>query len=144
VISPSSAIDDRLRRFHRPRLFRFACVGGSGFIVNTAALAFSVSALGLHYLSGAVIATAASTYSNFVLTERWVFADRPQGSNVARRFVVFLLLSLATLVIRGPLLVLLTEVASLHFLISNALSLLALMIVRYRFSGTFIWPEVST
>lgn len=113
-------------------------------MVNTGAMAVGVGQLGLHYLGAAVVATVMSTGSNFVLTERWVFSDRrpdrSMGSTLAR-FFTFLLLSLVALVIRGPLLVLLTEVANLHYLLSNSLSLLALMMLRYRFSGAFIWPE---
>ena len=128
------------------RLLRFAVVGGSGFVVNTAALAIGVGQVGIHYLLAAVVATVLSTGSNFALTESWVFADRRRersAGSVAVRFATFLSLSLATLVVRGPLLVLLTEGANLHYLMSNTLSLLALMAARYRFSGAYIWPEDS-
>lgn len=128
------------------RLVRFATVGGTGFVVNTATLAVGVGRLGVHYLIAAVVATVLSTGSNFVLTEHWVFADRRRDRSAAqtlRRFATFLSLSLVALLIRGPLLVLLTEVASLHYLLSNTLSLLALMVLRYRFAGAFIWPEDS-
>lgn len=128
------------------RLIRFALVGGTGFVVNTLALALAVGLVGIHYLPAAVLATVISTGSNFALTERWVFADRTGDfsfGSVGRRFMTFLSLSLVALLLRGPLLVLLTEGASLHYLLSNTLSLLALMMFRYRFSGAFIWPEDS-
>ncbi len=128
------------------RLIRFAAVGGTGFVVNTVALAVAVGLVGIHYLPAAVLATVLSTGSNFALTERWVFADRtgnPALRSIWRRFITFLSLSLVALVLRGPLLVLFTEGANLHYLLSNTLSLLALMMFRYRFSGAFIWPEDS-
>ncbi|MFW2380433.1 MAG: GtrA family protein [Acidimicrobiales bacterium] len=128
----------------RLRLIRFAAVGASGFVVNSVCLAFVSGGLGAHYLIGAVASTLVSTSSNFVLTERFVFADRDRGAGRLRRFMVFLCLSLITLVARGPILVGLTEVAEIHYLVSNAISLVALMLVRYQFSGSRIWPEVAS
>lgn len=138
------------RAYHasRHRLSRFVLVGLSGFVVNTVALAMASGSLGLHYLVGALIATTASTSTNFVLTDAWVFDDRVKPGHsgfrsMVFRFAIFLGLSLATLVVRGPILVLLIETVSLHYLVANALSLLALMMVRYRFAGSFIWPEAA-
>lgn len=126
------------------RFVKFAAVGASGFGVNTGTLALVSGGLGVHYLAGAAIATATSTTTNFVLTEVWVFRDRVGSGPLVGRFLVFLALSLATLVLRSPILVVLTELASLHYLVSNAASLLALMLLRYRFSGAVIWPEVTS
>ncbi len=126
------------------RLVRFAAVGGLGFVVNSAALALVSGVLGLHYVLGAAVATAASTGSNFVLTERFVFGDRAERAGRFRRFAVFLGLSLATLVARGPILIGLTELAGLHYLLSNALSLVMLMLVRFQYSGSKIWPDTTS
>lgn len=126
------------------RFIKFAVVGGSGFVVNTATLALVSGMFGVHYLAGAVVATASSTTTNFVLTDAWVFHDRAGSGRLIGRFSIFLALSLATLVLRGPILIGLTEFASFHYLASNALSLIALMLVRYRFSGAVIWPEVTS
>jgi dolichol-phosphate mannosyltransferase len=137
------------RLYHRARatitgrFVKFAVVGGSGFVVNTATLALVSGSLGVHYVAGAVVATLSSTTTNFVLTDAWVFRDRAGSARLIGRFSVFLALSLATLVLRGPILIGLTELASLHYLVSNALSLIALMLLRYRFSGAVIWPEVT-
>ena len=141
-------IHQRAYAASRHRLSRFAIVGLSGFVVNTGVLALASGSLGLHYLVGALAATTVSTTFNFVLTDAWVFDDRVNASRsgfraTLVRFAVFLALSLATLVVRGPILVLLIETASLNYLVANALSLLALMMVRYRFSGSFIWPEAA-
>lgn len=134
----------RARATMHARFIRFATVGGVGFVVNTAVLALASGWFGMHYLAGAVVATAGSTTSNFVLTDAWVFRDRNGSGGLVGRFSIFLALSLATLVLRGPILIGLTEFASLHYLASNALSLIALMLLRYRFSGAVIWPEVTS
>lgn len=134
----------RARATVNGRFIRFAAVGGSGLVVNTGTLALVSGRFGVHYLVGAVVATASSTTTNFVLTDAWVFHDRAGSGQLVGRFSIFLALSLATLVLRGPILVGLTEFASLHYLASNALSLIALMLVRYRFSGAVIWPEVTS
>jgi len=123
------------------RLARFAVVGASGFVVNSAVLALASGVFNLHYVIGAVISTFASTTSNFVLTERFVFGDRNASNARTERFAVFLALSLVTLLARGPILIGFTEVVGLHYLLSNAISLACLMVARYRFAGSRIWPE---
>lgn len=121
------------------RIIRFALVGGTGFVVNTAVLAAGSGLVGLHYLVGSLLATVVSTTSNFWLTDQWVFRDRPSDTSLLGRYAIFMGLSLVTLVIRGPLLVGLVEAADLHYLLANAISLLTLMALRYRFSGSVIW-----
>ncbi len=136
-----SALRSVQPRLSSQRLAKFALVGASGFVVNSTVLALAVGALGMHYLVGAVLATLASTASNFALTERYVFGDREGTGRRGRRFAVFCALSLVTLVARGPILVGLTEWVGLHYLLSNAVSLVCMMLVRYQFSGSRIWPE---
>ena len=123
------------------RLFRFAVVGASGFVVNSVVLAVAVGVGSLYYIVGAVVSTMASTAWNFALTERFVFGDRNGVSRRSRRFIVFAALSLVTLVARGPILIGLTEWADVHYLLSNAISLGCMMLVRFQFSGSRIWPE---
>jgi len=84
----------RVRATITGRFIKFAVVGGFGFVVNTATLALVSGALGVHYLAGAVVATASSTTTNFVLTDAWVFHDRAGSGRLIGRFAVFLGLSL--------------------------------------------------
>jgi putative flippase GtrA len=75
-----------------PRLFRFALVGGVGFIVDATVLTLMVNGLGYgHYVSRAVSFTLAVTVT-WLLNRRWVFqAGSPTGREYSGYFAVQLL-----------------------------------------------------
>ncbi len=117
----------------------FALVGASGIIVNQVLLWILVSIGGVNYLAGAVIATQGSTAWNFSLNEMWVFQARRRGKGVVRRFTAYWAVNNATLLLRGPMLVLFTSRMHIHYLVSNLLTLVALFAIRFLVSDRFIW-----
>jgi dolichol-phosphate mannosyltransferase len=124
-------------------LLRFCIVGGVGLAVNMAAFVLFTSVFGLNYLLAAVIATQASTLTNFLLTERWVFARRVSGS-VRPRAVMYFAMNNASLLLRGPLLILFVEGLGMGSALSNFVSLLVLTIVRFAVADSFIWRSSSS
>jgi dolichol-phosphate mannosyltransferase len=135
----------RLRFSEGPRqMSRFGLVGASGLVVNTLLIAFFTEVFGLYFLISAILATQGSTLSNFVLTERWVFA-RSKGRHTLRwRAAMYFLVNNATLLVRGPMLVGLVAVLSLNYLVANVVSLLALALLRYSVSDLWIWGRGKT
>jgi putative flippase GtrA len=121
----------------------FVLVGVSGLLVNTAALAAATEGLGLHYLVSAAVATVCSTLWNFSLTEFWVFRDRPQRGARWWRLARFFLMNQAALLVRGPIIYLLTARLGLHYLLSNLVSMGAVTVLRYALADRWIWirPE---
>ena len=119
-------LDLRLQRLQR--LSRFIVVGASGLVVNQLLLAIFTELFGLHYLISAVIATQGSTGWNFILTDAWVFRDRATRGSALARFIQSALLNNVLLLGRGPLLVLLTAQFGMHYLVSNFVTLLVLML----------------
>ena len=117
----------------------FALVGAYGIIVNQVLLWILVSIGGVNYLAGAVIATQGSTAWNFSLNEMWVFQARRRGKGVVRRFTAYWAVNNATLLLRGPMLVLFTSKMHIHYLVSNLLTLVALFAIRFLVSDRFIW-----
>ncbi len=112
--------DARLGR-HARRFIRFGMVGGSGVVVNNALLLGLVEVLRLSPIPAAVIATECAIVSNFVLNDRWTFADarRSGGRPWPRRFLSYNLLTLGGLVIGVGTLALLHQLAGLHYLVAN-------------------------
>jgi dolichol-phosphate mannosyltransferase len=113
-------------------------VGATGIAVNQLLLWAGVEMGGLHYALAAVVATQGSTSWNFGLNERFVF---PQGHHhpLWVRFVAFAGLNNAALLLRIPLLALLTGGLGLNYLVSNPLTLVALFVARYALSDRLIW-----
>ena len=124
-------------------MFKFGLVGLSGLAVNSAVLYLATGVLDIHYLAGATIATQASTAWNFLFSDQWVFFDSEPGKGPWHRFGLFWLMNNAALIVRWPILFVLTSVLGINYLISNLISLVILMVARYVLSYAVIWrtPE---
>jgi dolichol-phosphate mannosyltransferase len=125
----------------RLRFARFGLVGASGLVVNTLVLALLTDLAGIFYVLSAVVATQASTLWNFCLTELWVFSDRDHKRGRGTRAALFFLMNNTALLLRGPLLVLLTSGLGLHYVASNVISLVTLTLVRFALADTWIWAK---
>lgn len=123
------------------RLLAFLTVGASGVVVNSLLLAIATEWLSLHYLISAAVATLGSTVWNFILTEVWVFQNRPTAQGRPLRFILFLLMNVGALALRGPIMFMLTSGLGIHYLLSNLISLAALMLIRFAFADKLIWAE---
>jgi glycosyltransferase involved in cell wall biosynthesis len=121
------------------RLARFGLVGVSGLVVNALVLGFATEVLGFFYLLSAVIATQGSTLWNFGFSEAWVFGHRYSSRGRPRRLAMFLAMNNAAFGLRGPMILALTSVLGIHYLASNLISLIALMVLRYAVADQFIW-----
>jgi len=132
--STVSAPSSRMGRF-----LGFAIVGASGLVVNQMALWFLTSKVGIYYLLSAVLATQISTVWNFALVERFVFDGGHEGRWA--RLGWFALMNNLWLLLRTPFLYLLTDRASLNYLISNAVVLGAMTLVRFGIADNLIWAD---
>jgi putative flippase GtrA len=124
-------------------MVRFASVGVSGILVNQLILWLWVAGGDHHYLLGAVVATQGSSTWNFCLTERWVFPDTGR-QRLWRRFLLYLAMNNSTLLLRVPLLAMLTSLFGLHYLLSNLITLVVLFLLRFLVSDRFIWQRNGT
>ena len=119
---------------------RFGLVGLSGLVVNQLLLWLWVTRVGGHYLVGAVVATQGSTLWNFLLIEKLVFLHA-KARRPAVRLISFMTVNNSTLLLRVPMLALLTGTLGIHYLISNPITLVVLFLLRFVLSDRFIWKE---
>ncbi len=134
------------RRTHVKRLLgillspsKFAIVGILGIVVNQVVLYAVTEGLGLYYLLSVIVASQVSTLNNFVLTEAWVFRHRESRHRLLVRYVVFYALNTATLLVRVPVVFLLTENLGLHYLLSNLFAIGLTFGIRYLVADNWIW-----
>jgi dolichol-phosphate mannosyltransferase len=118
---------------------RFAIVGLIGIVVNQVALYAFTDLLGVNYLLSAVLASQVSTLNNFVFTELWVFRGRELRGHVVLRYIAFDLVNMATLLIRIPVLWVLTDIFGLYYLWSNLVAIVVTFGVRYLVADNWIW-----
>jgi dolichol-phosphate mannosyltransferase len=133
----------RLRLAGAEHFARFLAVGASGLLVNNLFLAAFTELLGLHYLLSAIVATQVSTLWNFHLTEAWVFGQRETEHSLLNRLFSFLLINNLLLFLRAPLLAWMVDKLDVHYLISNLVSLAAMLLLRYFLADRWIWTKAS-
>lgn len=121
------------------RFIKFNIVGLTGVFVNQGLLIFLTN-LGLYYLYSGVIAVEVSIISNFLLNDLWTFRDRRSG-HVLKRLVKFNILMLIGLAINLIILYALTDLASLHYTISNLFGIGVASVARYVMSSRWAWLQ---
>lgn len=124
---------------HTLQMARFLSVGATGIIVNILALLMLTELIGLFYLVSVVAATQVSSLWNFGLTESWVFVSRRQPAGRGARVLKFLTINNLALLARGPIIVVMTSLLSIHYAVSVLTSLIVLAIARYVISDSWIW-----
>ena len=123
---------------------QFATVGVLGLVVNQVLLWFLVDVLHTgHLLLSAAIATQGSTTFNFIGTESWVFGSRRAGGTrgVIKRFLVYDAVNSSALLVRLPLLQVLTAGVHMNYLVANLITLVALTVVRFLVADLIIWSR---
>jgi dolichol-phosphate mannosyltransferase len=125
------------------RIAAFAAVGGTGIAVNTIALWALVRVNGIPLLLAATLATQISTLWNFALTDRFVFRG-PKRLGAASRLLGFALINNAALLLRLPLLALLTKPLHIHYLVANIVTLLLVFAIRYVVSDRYLFNRRMT
>ncbi|HJW21835.1 MAG TPA: GtrA family protein [Candidatus Limnocylindrales bacterium] len=118
---------------------KFAVVGVLGIVVNQLALVILTETFGIYYLVSSILASQVSTLHNFLLTEFWVFRAREARGQVLIRYLVFNALNAATLLIRVPVLYLLTDHGGIHYAISNLVAIGLTFGIRYLIADNWIW-----
>jgi len=100
------------------RLGKFLVVGGTGVLLNNAALYAFYQLLRLPLVVASALAVALAIGNNYVLNDRWTFN---QGGHAAsfRRFLRFSLVSLASLTITTATLWALVNFLNIPFLVAN-------------------------
>ncbi len=106
-----------------PRILKFGLVGLSGVLVNMGVLYFLTEELSVYYLVSSVIAIECSIVSNFALNNLWTWRDREAGRLFHRAIRYHVAAGLTAFLVNWLLLLLLTEVAGINYLVSNAIGI---------------------
>ncbi len=119
--------------------FGFGLVGLSGMVVNQALFWFFHDVMSFWISWAAIAATQGSTVWNFVLTDKVVYRGHHSTSRWYQRFAKSWATNTASLLLRVPLLLLLTHAVGLNPYWANFTTLLMLFGLRFWISDRFIW-----
>jgi dolichol-phosphate mannosyltransferase len=133
--------DSEVRRF-----IKFCLVGASGILVNMGLLWLLTEVAGLFYLVSAAIAIETSITSNFVWNDIWTFRERRTGGKRAAlvRWLKFNAVSAGGIGINLALLWLLTEIAGIHYLISNLCGIIAAALWNFAANVSWTWRRITS
>jgi dolichol-phosphate mannosyltransferase len=117
------------------QLFKFLCVGGTGYAINLAVFTLLAVGLDVHHLMAATIAFIVAVTNNFWLNRHWTFGagDGHAGFQAARFFTVSVLAFLFSLAV----LELLIGALGAPKVLSQAVSLVAA--TPLNFLGNKMW-----
>lgn len=125
------------------RFIKFACVGGSGVGVHFGVL-YGLTTAGLIYWASAIIAIAIAMTYNYTLNNWWTFKDaRKRGKDYFKGLWKYAMVSFIGDGMYLGSMILLTEKAHLYYLLSAAISMGVIMILRYIIIRRFVWRTVS-
>ncbi len=120
---------------------KFGMAGTFGILVNEAALWILTGFLGIYYLISAIISSQASITSNFALNDSWVFSDRKNLSSRTRRYFGFNAVASATVLLRIPILWVLTSGIGINYLSSNLVSIIITFGLRFFAADSWVWRK---
>ncbi|MFN0074626.1 MAG: GtrA family protein [Chloroflexota bacterium] len=120
-------------------IWRFACVGLSGVVVNGLLLWLLTERFQIFYLVSSALATEAAILSNFALHHRWTFAQHRARSVLLSRLAKFNLVAFGGLAFTVSTLFVLTQFLGLHYLIANLFAVASGSAWNYAASRTWIW-----
>lgn len=128
-----------LARLRFGKMSRFAAIGLIGAIANLAIM-WLLTGAGLGYVWAAVIGAEATIVGNFLLQERFVFADMRTGArHPLARFAASFAFNNAEAALRIPLMALMVETWRISSVLATALSLVVAFLARFLFHSLFVY-----
>jgi len=103
------------------QLIRYTFVGGGAFLIDFLTLIFLTEVFHLHYLISAGIAFMLGLAVNYILSVRWVFANRTL-KNKYFEFGFFMLIGIVGLGLNELFLWVLTDLMTLYYMISKLIT----------------------
>lgn len=128
-----------LARLRFGKMSVFAAIGAMGAVANIA-IVWLLTSAGLGYIWAAIIAAEVTIVANFLLAERFVFADmRGRASGFRRRFATSFAFNNAEAAIRIPVLAFLVETWHISSVLATAITLAAAFVARFVFHSLVVY-----
>ncbi|GAA3659371.1 glycosyltransferase family 2 protein [Microbacterium marinilacus] len=128
-----------LARLRFGKMSVFALIGASGAVANIA-IVWLLTSLGMGYIWAAIIAAETTIIANFLLAERFVFADmRGRAAGLTRRFLASFAFNNAEAAIRIPVLAFLVETWAISSVLATAITLAVAFVGRFVFHSLVVY-----
>jgi putative flippase GtrA len=139
VLLPGNAMIVLRTRAKAGRAIRFGVVGCTGAAINTVVLYLLARGLGLPVPVASALAVELAIISNYLLNDRWTFANRKPSLG---RFAKFNIASLAGLSLNVMTVWLLAR-HGVYLLAANLVGIAVAFVANYAFSVAWVWRRVA-
>lgn len=128
-----------LARLRFGKMSRFAGIGLIGAVANLGIM-WLLTTAGMDYVWAAIIGAEATIVGNFILQERFVFADmRPGARALGKRFAASFTFNNVEAALRIPLMALMVETWHISSVLATALSLVVAFFARFLFHSLVVY-----
>ncbi len=128
-----------LTRLRFGKMSGFAIVGLLGAVVNLG-IVWALTSMGVDYIWAAIIGAEVTIVGNFILLERFVFADMRKGAaSLGVRFAQSFTFNNIEAALRIPLMALMVESWHLSVMLAMVLSLVAAFLARFLFHSLVVY-----
>jgi dolichol-phosphate mannosyltransferase len=141
VVLAERRYDTLVSRLLHPDLlkfFRFAVVGGSGVLINMAALWLLHDIVGLGLTRSSLAATSLAIFNNFLWNNHWTFKAT---SIKKRRFAQFVIISIIGMVITAAILNILYNILGIHYAPANLAGIMVATAWNFYANSKWTWRD---
>lgn len=125
------------------RVMKFAVVGLSGVLVNMTVLFFFTEILRITYWVSGIIAIEISIIGNFILNDLWTWRDRAKKRLLHRFTQYHISVGLTAILFNWLLLIILTEVFTVYYLLSNLIGIIVGTVSNYILNDIWTFGKSS-
>lgn len=128
-----------LARLRFGKMSVFALIGAGGAVANIG-IVWALTSVGVDYLWAAIIAAEVTIVVNFLLQERFVFADmRGQAAGFWQRFATSFTFNNVEAAIRIPIMALMVESWHISSVLATAITLAVAFLARFVFHSLVVY-----
>lgn len=128
-----------LARLRFGKMSVFALIGAGGAVANIG-IVWALTSVGVDYLWAAIIAAEVTIVANFLLQERFVFADmRGQAAGFWQRFATSFTFNNVEAAIRIPIMALMVESWHISSVLATAITLAVAFLARFVFHSLVVY-----
>ncbi|MEO7348271.1 MAG: glycosyltransferase family 2 protein [Terrimesophilobacter sp.] len=121
------------------RLSGFALIGAIGAVANLVIMA-GLQAMGVWYLTSAIVAAVVTMVGNFMLQEKFIFPDlRNEGYGLWKRFMLSFGFNSVEAILRTTALYLIVETTPLHSLVTQAMLIAVGFLIRFVYHSRVVY-----
>lgn len=112
------------------KLFRYVISGGTAALVDIGFLYVFTRFLGFWYILSAILAFILAFVVSFTLQKYWTFRDY-SGDRIVKQSVIYFIVGLINLLLNTLLMYLFTDIARLHYIVSQIIAGLLIACISF-------------